>query len=177
MTVEQNNDVNYVDLENEIVMNPLERSSYKFFAQGLDEDFNDMKNMHFNKLEMEKNPVGTPEHHIAAAKMFGHIINHSKDMVKYHGEKGELDKQAKHQEVIHNANAEISHHLSQYHFAMANRHAEKGNIAAAISHQVKGEKEQQRHVAMVSWLKNRPDAVQGPASLPSDAGSAPEGGA
>lgn len=167
MTIAQINDVNYVDLEHEIVLNPLERSTYKFFAQGLDEDFTDMKNMHFNKVEMDKHPIGSPEHHIAAAKMFGNIINHSKDMINYHEKNGELDKKAKHQEIIHNANAEISHHLSQYHFAMANKHAEKGNIAAAISHQVKGEQEQRKHVGIVSLLKNRQEAVQGPASLPS----------
>jgi len=175
MSIEQINDTNYSDLENEIISNPLERSSYKFFAQGLDEDFNDIKNMHFNKIEMDKHSVGTPEHHMAAAKMFGHIINHSKDMINYHGEKGELDKQSNHQEIIHNANAEVSHHLAQYHFAMANNHAKNGNIAAAISHQVKGEKEQHRHTALVSWLKNRPSSVQGTTSLPSNTRTLPEG--
>jgi len=146
--------VDFNDIENEINLNPLERSSYKFFAQGLDEDFNDMRNMHASKVEMDSHPVGSPEHHIAAAKMYGHIINHSKDMVRFHHENGDTEKQLRHQNIINNAHAEVSHHLAQYHFSMAKQHATNGNLASAIRHQVKGEAEQQRHTNLLHNLNN-----------------------
>lgn len=136
------------------LVNPMERLSYRFFAQGLDEDFNDMRNMNANRAEMESHPVGTPEHHIAAAKMFGNIINHSRDMVKLHTEVGETKRAAFHSNVIKNAAAEASHHLAQYHFAMANRHANAGDMPSAISHQIKGEKEMETHNILSHALKD-----------------------
>lgn len=153
MTDIQNNELNNLDMDDQSSISMLERPSYKFFAQYLDEGFNDIRGMHASRKEMESHPEGTPEHHIAAARMYGNIINHSKDMVNLHTKGGDMDKVAHHQKIIKNATAEATHHLAQYHFAMANRHATSGNIASAINHQVKGEAEMNRHRSLIAGGK------------------------
>ena len=112
---------------------------YKFMAQGLDESFADMKVMHANREKMEKHPVGTPEHHIAGAKMAAAIANHSRGMASEYASKGDSDNHQRHTEIMKRANVAALDHLSKFHFSKANQHAENGRISDAIVSQLRGQ--------------------------------------
>lgn len=112
---------------------------YKFISQGLDESFTDIKVMHANRAEMENHPVGSPEHHIAGAKMCAAIANHSRGMAREYGSRGDAVPQQRHTEIMKRANVDALDHLAKFHFSKANQHAENGRISDAIVSQLRGQ--------------------------------------